>query len=141
MTRAPHAGRCLARLADLGTPVVQVWGWPGSGRSAVLAALLERPDARALAPADLSDAPRRRRAVAAAHSAGSRWLVLPSLPREADPRALAEDLAEELPADCRLVFASRRRVALPELHAGLLGPRDLALDAAEVAALLAEAGG
>lgn len=118
--------------------MVQVWGWPGSGRGALLAALLERPGAAALAPADLPDPGRRRRAVAAAVAAGARTLVVQGLPRSAEPGKLLADLAELLPADRRLVFAATRRVPAPGPVCGLLAPRDLALTPAETAKLLGE---
>jgi DNA-binding SARP family transcriptional activator len=141
MPRAPQADRCLALLDRLKAPVVQVWGWPGSGRGAVLAALLEREASAALAPADLSSAARRRRAVSEALAAGARRLVVQALPAGADPAAVLGHLAELLPADRRLVFAATRRVPAPSPLCGLLGPRELALTPEEAAELLAGAGG
>jgi DNA-binding SARP family transcriptional activator len=133
----PQTERLLRRLDGLETPVVQVWGWPGSGRAALLAALLAREDAaaRALAPADVEPS-----SVRAAVAAGARWLVVPSLPGEADAAERLAAVAEVLPADRRLVFASRRRLALPDLLAGLITPWDLALEPAEVTALARQAG-
>lgn len=145
MSRPPHVARCLSLLDDLETPVLQVWGWPGSGRGALLAALLERDGAAPLAPADLGETGRRRQAVAAAVGRGARWLVVQGLPAGADAPELLRALAELLPADRRLVFASGRRVPSPAPLHGLLPPRALALEPREVAEVLrrqgVEAGG
>ena len=43
----PQTDRLLARIESLDTPLVQLWGWPGSGRTAVLEALLARQGRRA----------------------------------------------------------------------------------------------
>lgn len=137
MDRAPQVDRLLARLRALASPLIQVWGWPGSGRSELLAALLEREGerARALAPERVAAG-----AVRSAVAEGVRWLVVSSLPRHAEPEEIVAELAEALPADRRLVFATRRRVAAPELLCGLLAPADLALTPDEVATLARETG-
>ncbi|HEY4572886.1 MAG TPA: hypothetical protein VIJ26_02955, partial [Thermoanaerobaculia bacterium] len=44
----PSADRLLSRIAALDSPLVQLWGWPGSGRTAVLEALLARQGRQAL---------------------------------------------------------------------------------------------
>lgn len=137
MDRGPQIDRLLARLRASAAPVIQVWGWLGSGRAELLAALLaeEGEAARALAPEAASS-----EAVRQAVAEGVRWVVLPVLPRAPAPEALVSELAEALPADRRLIFATRRRVAVPDLLCELLAPADLALSAEEVAAIAREAG-
>ncbi len=137
MDRGPQIDRLLVRLRASAAPVIQVWGWPGSGRAELLAALLaeEADAAHGLAPGAVS-----AEAVREAVAGGARWVVLHALPRAAEPHALVAELAEALPAGRRLVFATRRRVAVPDLLCDLLAPADLALSADEVAALALEAG-
>jgi hypothetical protein len=45
----PQLDRVISRIGSLDAPVVQLWGWPGSGRAALLEALLARLGGRALA--------------------------------------------------------------------------------------------
>lgn len=137
MDRGPQIDRLLARLRASAAPVIQVWGWPGSGRAEVLAALLADADesAHGLSPGTAS-----ADAVREAVAEGARWIVLPALPREPEPEALVAEIAEALPAGRRLVFATRRRVAVPDLLCDLLAPGDLALAAEEVAALARDVG-
>src|SRR3954467_2637535 len=47
-SQPPSADRLLSRIAALDAPLVQLWGWPGSGRTAVLEALLARHGRQAL---------------------------------------------------------------------------------------------
>ena len=42
-----HLERLLARIEGLETPLIQLWGWPGSGMSGVLSGLLGRHGRRA----------------------------------------------------------------------------------------------
>lgn len=140
MSGAPHLSRCLARLDAAEAPVVQVWGWPGSGRGALLAALLERDGAEPLAPAVLADPDRRRPAVDEALDRGARWLVVQGLPASRDPRELVSAVAELLPPDRRLVFATGRRIPAPGPLCGLVPPWELALEGSEVAELLRREG-
>ena len=140
MARAPHVDRALGLLGDRAAPLTQVWGWPGSGRADLLAALLEREDAWALSAADLAAPGRREQAVGAAVAGGARWLVIPGLPASAEPAEVVGAVAELLPADRRLVFAARRRLALPGRLSALVTPRELALRPEEVAALLEACG-
>jgi DNA-binding SARP family transcriptional activator len=136
--------RALGLLEAVEAPVVQVWGWPGSGRAEILGALLERGGAWPLKAvdltADLEASGRREEAVGAAVADGARWLVVPGLPAGADPAEVAGAVAELLPADRRLVFATRRRVTLPGHLCALVTPRELVLRPAEVAELLERAG-
>lgn len=137
MDRPPQTDRLLRRLDGVECPVIQVWGWPGSGQAALLQALLAREGeaARPLAPADLEPSTVRRGV-----AEGARWLVVASLPGGHEPVKLVRGLAEALPADRRLLFATRRRVRLPDLLVELLTPRDLALVPAEVVALARRVG-
>lgn len=139
----PHAARCLARLDRIDAPVVQVWGWPGSGSTAVVEALLDREEARALAPADLlawagGDGRRAaeraiREGVRALCADGARWLVVPGLPDGA--RSWLPALARAVPAGRRLVFPGHRRFAPPGAGTGLLMPGELLLTVEEGLAL------
>lgn len=124
MSVAPQARRLLQLIQRLQTPVVQVWGPPGSGRGALLAALLERDGAVGLAPADLASAGEGvRRAV----ESGARWLVCHALPRGEDPEEVIRALAEHLPSGRRLVVATGGPVEAPELLCGAVTPGELAL--------------
>ncbi len=128
----PQAERLIARLAALETPLVQVWGWPGSGKSAVLAAFLERQAgiASGLSLGALADSGRLREAIDTAHAAGIRWLVTAGDPGE----SLAE-AARWLRPEQHLVFAGERRWRDPALEVSLLPPQELLLRAGEVAVL------
>ena len=44
----PHADRLLRAIESLDSPLIQLWGWPGSGCIAVLEALLARQGRRAV---------------------------------------------------------------------------------------------
>jgi len=128
----PQAERLVARLAALDAPLVQVWGWPGSGKSALLAAFLEMqgPAATGLSLGALADAAGLRQSIEAAHAAGVRWLVVPG-----DPGERLAEAALWLRPGQRLVFAGERRWRDPALEIALLPPQELLLDAREVAAL------
>lgn len=132
MDRPPQIDRLLRLIDGLETPVVQVWGWPGSGRSALLAALLGRDGAAGLAPLDLSEG---AAAVREAVAGGASLLVCHALPRDVEPEEMLRSLAEALPAGRRLVVATSRQVATPDLLSGLLTPSDLALTTEEAAEL------
>ncbi len=143
MERAPHAGRVAELVEALGTPLVQVWGWPGSGRGAALDVLLERlgERARGVAPAELAEPARRRDLLAKALADGVRWLVCHSLPAGGAESSAVADWARALPAGARLVVATRRRIDVPGVEGGLITPRELALAPSEVGSLwLAVAG-
>lgn len=128
----PQAERVAARLAALETPLVQVWGWPGSGKSAVLAAFLELQTgvASGLALGLFADSRFLREAIETAHAAGVRWLVAAG-----DPGERLAEAERWLQPEQRLVFASERRWRDPALEVSLLPPQELLLTAGEVAAL------
>jgi Ni2+-binding GTPase involved in maturation of urease and hydrogenase len=71
----PHQERLLRRIEALDTPLVQVWGWPGSGKSALLEAFCERlgSGARGLSLGELEAKERLREVVE--ESRAVRWLV------------------------------------------------------------------
>jgi DNA-binding SARP family transcriptional activator len=123
----PQAERLLRRIEGLEVPLVELWGWPGSGSSAVLQALLARHDVAGLALADLAVEATVREALA---SAGSRWLVVAG-----DPAAYLDGLASWLRPGQQLVFATRRRRDAGPLAMALLPPQELLLTVAEVARL------
>jgi DNA-binding SARP family transcriptional activator len=124
----PQAERLLRRLEGLDLPLVELWGWPGSGTSAVLRALLARHDVIGLPLADLEAEETARGAVAAA--AGVRWLVVAG-----DPGERLNALASWLLPGQQVVFASRRRRTGALLAIALLPPQEMLLTAAEVARL------
>ncbi len=137
MERAPHADRVARLVEALGTPLVQVWGWPGSGRGAVLDALLERlgEGARGVAPAQMAEAGRRASLLSEALDRGARWLVCHSLPPGRPGGELVAQWVQQLPAGVRLVVATRSRLEVAGVDGGLITPRELALARHEVAAL------
>jgi DNA-binding SARP family transcriptional activator len=127
----PHLERLLRRIENVEAPLIQVWGWPGSGRTALLSSFLDRqgPQAVGLSLADLSSDEAVERAVEGAARVGARWLVANGGPAA----GLTEAAHFLLPAQ-RLVFASSQRWtgAVPP---AVLPPQELLLDAEEVAAL------
>jgi DNA-binding SARP family transcriptional activator len=125
----PQAERLLRRIEGLEVPLVELWGWPGSGSSAVLQALLARQDVAGLALADLAPAEPARATLAAA-AAAARRLVLAG-----DPAAYLDDLAGWLRPGQQLVFATRRRRRAGPLAVALLPPQELLLTVPEVARL------
>jgi DNA-binding SARP family transcriptional activator len=126
----PHAERLVRRVLSLEAPLIEVWGWPGSGSSAVVQALLAQPEATSLAIADVGGgdggaAPAMRPAMA-----GARWLVVAG-----DPGDRLEEVASWLLPGQQLVFAgTRRRRGLP-LPMALVPPQELLLNVSEVARL------
>ncbi|HBL25361.1 MAG TPA: hypothetical protein DD490_00830 [Acidobacteria bacterium] len=126
----PQAARLIARLRALETPLVQVWGWPGSGRSSLLCAFLEHQGAAADGLSLGVLATSGRAAVESAASRGVRWLVVPG-----DPGDGVVDVAQWLRPGQQLVFAGEHRCAHPALGVSFLAPQELLLTAAEVAAL------
>jgi DNA-binding SARP family transcriptional activator len=118
----------VRRVEGLEAPLIEIWGWPGSGSPAVLNALAARPGAAGLTLADLADEAATRRALAAASAA--RWLVVAG-----DPGERLTALAQGLRPGQQLVFASSRRHHDPALPAALVTPQELLLTIPEVSQL------
>jgi DNA-binding SARP family transcriptional activator len=126
----PHGERLVRRLRALEEPLIQVWGWPGTGRAALLEALLAAEGERALGLSlgELSGERELRAALDAARAHRVRFLVAGSC--SAEQATLA---AQWLTPGQHLVFASERRAtALPGV---VLPPQELLLEAREVADL------
>lgn len=131
----PHLERLLRRIESVEAPLIQVWGWPGSGRTALLSSFLDRQGSGAvgLSLADLSDGEAVRRAVEGAAQAGARWLVA-----NGGPAAGLAEAVRFLRPGQRLVFGGERRWAAGgagAVPAAVLPPQELLLDPEEVAAL------
>jgi DNA-binding SARP family transcriptional activator len=130
---APHLRRLLGRIESAETPVVRVWGWPGSGKSILLEALLGRqgPGATALALGDLADAAALRRSMEEAAARRATWLVAVGTP----DRCIGEAIRCLRPGQ-RLVIAGALRWN-PEVDVPwtVLPPRELLLEEGEVASL------
>jgi DNA-binding SARP family transcriptional activator len=132
----PHRERLLRRIESLETPLVQVWGWPGSGKSALLQALLEQhgSEARGLSLGEVEDRDGLRRSIEEARERGVRWLVAAGAAEE----RLAEASRWLRPGE-RLVFAAERRLSgggrgdAPA--ASVLPPQEMLLSPGEVATL------
>src|SRR5882757_7246524 len=102
----PQVERLLRGIEARESPLVQLWGWPGSGATAVLEALLARQGRRALglplaALETGADDAALRDTLVEAHAEGVRWLVAAGEP-PAEWLALAE---RWLVPRQRLVFA------------------------------------
>lgn len=128
----PHRERLLRRIEALETPLVQVWGWPGSGKSALLRDLLDRygSEAAGLSLGDLQDEAAVRASLEEARAAGARWLVAIGGSGE----RLA-DAARWLHPGQRLVFAGERRWNEAPLELSVLSPQEMLLSPGEVAVL------
>lgn len=129
----PQTDRLLGRIEAVESPLVQLWGWPGSGRMALLEALLARHRSRAVALplASVASEEALQEALESAHEVGVRWLVATGGPA-------GERLAEAerwLRPGQRLVFASDRRRSPGAVHRGMVPPQELLLTAGEVASL------
>ncbi len=125
--------RLLGRIEALESSLVQLWGWPGSGKMAVLEALLARHRSRAVALplASVASEEALQEALESAHEVGIRWLVATGGPA-------GERLTEAeswLRPGQRLVFASDRRRALGAVSRAVVSPQELLLNAGEVASL------
>ncbi len=123
----PQAERLARRIEGLETPLIELWGWPGSGAAAVLQALLPRPGASGLALADLADESAARAALAAAEN---RLLVVVG-----DPGDRLAEIAAWLRPGQQLAFAGNHRRAGSALSVALIPPQELLLTAPEVARL------
>ncbi len=129
----PSSDRLLSRIAALDAPLVQLWGWPGSGRTAVLEALLARYGRQALGLplAAVASEAVLREALEAAREVGVRWLVASGRP---DRERVAEAERWLLPGQ-RLVVATDRRPGPAALPLGIVPPRELLLGPGEIADL------
>lgn len=128
----PHRERLLRRIESLDTPLVQVWGWPGSGKSALLQALLEQRGAEAcgLSLGEIEDATGLRRSIEEARAHGVRWFVASGARED----RLAEASRWIRPGE-RLVFAGERRWSGDALAVSVLPPQEMLLSPGEVATL------
>jgi DNA-binding SARP family transcriptional activator len=128
----PQLERLLRRLETADTPVIQVWGWPGSGKASLLQAFLARQGDRAagLRLGDFSSEDRLREAMEAAHAAGALWLVVSGPPAD----RLAEAVQWLRPGQ-RLVFATEARWSGPSLPCTILSPQEMLLTPREVGIL------
>jgi DNA-binding SARP family transcriptional activator len=129
----PHLPRLLRRLRSLEAPFIEVWGWPGSGRTALLSALLDAEGERAagLALGELAREDELRQVLAATRAGGVRWLVAAACPED----RLVEISRWLLPGE-RLVFATDRRVlAAPGIACSVLSPQELLMAPPEAASL------
>jgi DNA-binding SARP family transcriptional activator len=126
----PHSERLVRRLRALDEPLIQVWGWPGTGRAALLEALLtaEGERAVALSPGDLRGEGELRSALAAARAHRVRFLVAGACTPEQ-----AVTAAQWLTPGQHLVFAADRRVAA--FPGVVVPPQELLLETREVADL------
>jgi DNA-binding SARP family transcriptional activator len=130
---SPHLERLLRRIELFDTPLVQVWGWPGSGKSGLLSAFLgmQGSGAVALALDELADPNALRSAVDAAWESGACWLVA-----SGDPGDSLRTAARRLRTGQRLLFAGERRArGIEELSGAILPPQELLPTAAELASL------
>lgn len=128
----PHQDRLLRRIESMETPLAQVWGWPGSGKSALLQALLDRhgPTAQGLSLGEMEDGTALRKGVEEARARGVRWLVAQGQPRER-----LEEMARWLPPGLRLAFAGESRWEGAPLAVSVLPPQEMLLSPGEVATL------
>jgi DNA-binding SARP family transcriptional activator len=129
----PQTDRLLGRIETLESPLVQLWGWPGSGKMAVLEALLARHRSRAvpLPLAAVASEEALREALESAHEVGVRWLVATGGPA-------GERLAEAerwLRPGQRLVFATDRRRGPGAVPRDVVPPQELLLTSGEVISL------
>ena len=128
----PHLERLLRRIDSQESPLVHVWGWPGTGRELLLEALLQRERRFAVglpwAAFESDDA--LRSAIEEAHGQGARWLVASGEP--GDRLAQAE---RWLRPGQRLVFASGSRFRGARLPMAVIPPQEMLLSPEEVASL------
>lgn len=129
MPPPPHRERLAARIAELEGPLVQLWGWPGTGKRALLEWFVfhSGEEAHGLAVAEVADGRRLQRTLSSPQVAAARWLVCPGLPEGAAAQA-----ASLLRPGQRLLIAGRRRVDAASFELSLIPPRELLLLPEEV---------
>jgi DNA-binding SARP family transcriptional activator len=129
----PQLDRVISRIESLDAPVVQVWGWPGSGRAAILEALLAKLGgrARALSLAVLDSEEGLVAAIADAYEAGVPWLVANGAPH---PGRIVE-AERRLRLGQRLVIATGQGLGGGALLRGIVSPQELLLNDREIAGL------
>lgn len=114
-------------MALLEAPAVQLWGWPGTGKSGILAALAGQAGSVSVALGDTESAARWKSVLARAKDLGASWAVLAAPP---SPAAL-DRAVRWLPPGLRLAFAGAGREVLP-IRTAYVYPPELLLDPAEV---------
>ncbi|HKI04617.1 MAG TPA: BTAD domain-containing putative transcriptional regulator [Thermoanaerobaculia bacterium] len=129
----PQIDRLLGKIEALESPLVQLWGWPGSGKTVILEALLARHGSRAVALplAAVASEEALGEALESAHEVGVRWLVATGGPA-------GERLAEAerwLRPGQRLVFASDRWRGPGAVPRAVVPPQELLLTRGEVISL------
>jgi DNA-binding SARP family transcriptional activator len=122
----PQAERLVRRIDGLEAPLIELWGWPGSGAAAVLQTLLARPGASGLALAELAG--ERPAETLLAGAAENRLLVVVG-----DPGERLAELAAWLRPGQQLAFAGNHRRGASALSVALIPPQELLLTASEVA--------
>jgi DNA-binding SARP family transcriptional activator len=111
-------------------PLVYLWGWPGSGVSAVLEACQGRwgREAQGLSLAALADRESVWSSIAEARAAGGRRFLLPSLPRSEE---IGWALAALEPGE-RLLCAGERRHFIEGFALTVIPPQEFLLSREEV---------
>jgi DNA-binding SARP family transcriptional activator len=135
--------RLLHRVELLETPLIQIWGWPGSGKSGLLSAFLavHEGEALGLSTDELADGAAVRAAVDAAWKAEARWLVALGDPAQGNPGLgnpgnRLREAARRLRPGQRLIFAGERRArGVEELPASVIPPQELLATPGEISAL------
>lgn len=114
-------------MALLEAPAVQLWGWPGTGKSGILAALAGQAGSVGLTVGTTESAAGWKSALARARDLGASWAVLAAPPSP----AVLDRAVRWLPPGLRLAFAGAERAVLP-LRTAYVYPPELLLDPAEV---------
>ncbi len=129
MIETTHLSRLLQRIERLDTPLVQIWGWPGSGKAALLAAFLavHEGEALGLSADELDDLLKD-----SAWPRAARWLVVLGVPDDDRLR----QMARRLRPGQHLLFAGERRAAcLDELPGAIIPPQELLPEPDEISSL------
>ncbi|MCB1034266.1 MAG: hypothetical protein KDD47_10585 [Acidobacteria bacterium] len=118
--------RMRRRLRNLRGPVIQVWGWPGSGKGLLLRSLAER-EGLEVPPAALLDPATLEAAAESVATQGLEFLLCRRWPGDGLRQGLPSLLSRPL-----LVFTGRLRQAADAESDSLVGPWEATLDLAEV---------